>query len=77
MNTIYALSLPELLFGLACFIWICWKCWQAGMLERGADTPQDHADDDAAIERIKEVSKPMELERPHVRAGSTWNGDIK
>jgi hypothetical protein len=77
MSTIYALSLPELLFGLAGLVAICWKCWQAGMLERGADTPQDHADDDAAIARIKEVSKPMELERPHVRAGSTWTGDMK
>jgi hypothetical protein len=75
------------IIGAAGLVAICWLCVQAGLLEKHYEDEGDDKRDDAAIERIKDASKPAPLsdmeavdeaymQRPHKRAGSAWLGDV-
>ena len=63
----------SLLFGGACLVVICWLCYRAGLLERGAvDRSEDGAQSERDVQRIVEATQPAPLELPHVRAGTAW-----
>jgi hypothetical protein len=68
MNEILAILFGVFLYAL--FVLIVLASFK---LNKGSLQEQE-ADD---ADQINSVSKPVELERPHVRAGSTWTGDMK